>query len=36
VLDPTERWILPCEQRTGPVRVYATDQAGGAVTASLA
>lgn len=35
VLDPAERWILPCENRTGPVRAYATDQAGGAVTAAI-
>ena len=33
-LDPGERWTMDCRQRTGPVRAYATDPAGGAVTAA--
>jgi hypothetical protein len=33
VLDPGERWILPCLSSSGTVRVYATDPGGGAVTA---
>lgn len=34
-LDPGERWSVGCQQRTGPVRAYATDPAGGAVTAAI-
>lgn len=34
-LDPGERWAVGCQQRTGPVRAYATDPAGGAVTAAI-
>ena len=33
VLDPGERWILPCRSSSGTVRVYGTDPGGGAVTA---
>jgi hypothetical protein len=34
-LDPGERWSVSCQERSGPVRAYATDPAGGAVTAVI-